>query len=424
MITKKTTKEDYDKTVTLVAPKQANDIDLTQLTPGEVVSLWWIGHHKDSADIPKYFKANYAIDVAQQKELFEKFDYIQRASDRYEMTVKGQKLLDEYDDIVKEHQRSRSNKNKIKILSERDVSTTRSIGSGFSISSGNILPDNFISLDIETTGVYYKSGDKIIQLSATHVINGIEVEYFDTYVHNDQLSGDFIQKLTGITEEDLLSAPTLDQVREEFMKFVGEYPIVGWNVRNFDIPCLEYFGLDLSNNGILDLMYYARECNHGGVNNTLTTVKRMVGVKSLSHNSLIDARSTALVGKLISNFEHNSSPKRGTSGRKKGSASGFKYDDDSPIFEGLRFAFTGKIEDGTYTRKEMEAIVEMHGGVVTGSLSKTVNYFVAGVQVSPSSKAGKEKKFAELQKQGVDIDRVDGKGFDRLLAEYKRTALL
>jgi len=425
MIIKETNKSDFDQTITLIDPKNKSQFNLNQLTTGEIVALWWSSQHKSTSYIPKYFKQIYAIDISKQRKIFEKFGYLEESDDHYNLTEKGQDLLNSYNWIVQEHRDNTGMFNSgRRLLSQKDISNSPSIGSGFNFQNSDILPNDFISLDIETTGL--ESNDTIIQLSATHVLNGIEVNYFDTNVHGATTISTFIKNLTNITEEDLSNAPTLEQVRSEFTKFVGTLPIVGWNIKRFDIPFLSYRGINFFNNDIIDLLYVARRYNHGGVNNTLTTVKRMLGIKSLAHNSLADARATVLVGKLISNFKQKA-PSKKASGSRPTSLDTFKYDDDSPIFEGLRFVFTGSIEDGAYNRKQMEYIVKKHGGMVTGSLSKNVNYFIQGIQTSINLTDGKhsskELKFQELQKNGVDIYKTDGRGFDKLLADYKRTAL-
>ncbi|MFC6207162.1 exonuclease domain-containing protein [Levilactobacillus tongjiangensis] len=426
MIVAKTYKDDFDRTVTLVDSKKKSQFNLDQLTSGEIVALWWSAKYRTTAYIPKYFKQIYAIDIPWQRKIFEKFGYLETSDDRYNLTEKGQNLLDSYNWIVQEHIDNTGIFNSgRRLLSQKDISNALSIGSGFNIPDNGILPNDFISLDIETTGL--ESSDNIIQLSATHVLNGIEVNYFDTYVHGSNNISTFIKSLTNITEADLANAPTLEQVKSEFTKFVGKLPIVGWNIKRFDIPFLSSRGINFFDNDIIDLLYVVRRYNHGGINNTLTTVKRMLGVKSLAHNSLADARATVLVGKLISNFKQVV-PSKKISSSKYSSSEVFEYDDDSPIFDGLRFIFTGSIEDGSYNRKQMEYIVKKHGGIVTGSLSKNVNYFIQGIQVSANLTDGehssKELKFQELQKNGVDIYKTDGRGFEKLLASYKCTALL
>lgn len=425
MIISDTTEDNFNKSVTLVSPKNDNLMSLDQLTPGEIVALWWSSKYKTTAYIPKYFKQIYAIDVPKQRKIFENFGYLEKFDDRYNLTKKGENLLNSYNWIIQEHKKNNGIFNSgRRLLSQKDISTSQSIRSGFDIPNSNILPNDFISLDIETTG--FESSDNIIQLSATHVLNGIEVRYFDTYIHNDNDESSFIENLTNITEIDLAKAPTLEQVRSEFTKFVGTLPIVGWNIKGFDIPFLSRQGINFPNNDIIDLLYIARTYNHGGVNDTLTTVKRMLGVKSLAHNSLCDSRATVLVGKLLSNFKQKNLSKK-SSYSKFSSLANFEYDDDSPIFEGLKFVFTGTFENSTYNRKQMEYIVEKHGGKVTGALNKTVNYFIQGSQIAKNLTDGKhshkELKFKDLQKDGVDIYKTDGCGFDQILADYKRTAL-
>lgn len=428
MIAKKTTKEDFDKTVTLITPKRKDTMDLQQLTTGEIVSLWWISHHKTGVYIPKYFKSIYAIDIVKQTKTFKKSGYITEQETHNNLTEKGQNLLNINDWIIKSHINNVGPFNsERRLLSQMDISTAESIGSGFATPNNEVLPSEFISLDIETTGVEPKNGDSIIQLSATHVLNGIEVDYFDTHISSTNSLSDFTQKLTGITNEDLKNAPSLKQVTTEFINFVDRLPIIGWNIKQFDIPFLSHYGITFPDNPIIDLMYLSRRYNHGGVNSTLTTLKRMTGIKALAHNSLSDSRSTVLVGKLITQFKLKSNSRQAISSNSP-SLADFKYDDDSPIFEGIRFVFTGSVEDGKYTRPQMEYIVKKHGGIVSSSLSKNVTYFIKGIQTAANLKDGKhstkELKYLALRDQGVDIYQTNGQGFDQLLAEYKLTSLL
>ncbi len=95
----------------------------------------------------------------------------------------------------------------------------------------------FIALDLETTGLNSKT-DEIIELGAARFVNGVMTEKYSQLVQPEiqNLPEEIIQ-LTGITDEDLDDAPQLDDVADDFIKFVGDLPIVGQNIA-FDLGFL------------------------------------------------------------------------------------------------------------------------------------------------------------------------------------------
>ena len=96
-----------------------------------------------------------------------------------------------------------------------------------------LFPDDYTVIDIETTGLSpYR--DAIIELSAIRVKNNEVAESFTSLVNPGFHVSSFISSLTGITDDMLVSAPSIEKVLPLFMDFVGESHIVGHNV-NFDI---------------------------------------------------------------------------------------------------------------------------------------------------------------------------------------------
>ena len=65
--------------------------------------------------------------------------------------------------------------------------------------------------------------------------------------------------------------------------------------------------------------------------------------------------------------------------------------ENSPVW-GLTFVITGDLEQFT-NRKELQELIEKHGGKVTGSVTKKTNYLINNDIHSTSSK---NKKAAEL----------------------------
>ena len=130
--------------------------------------------------------------------------------------------------------------------------------------SGNALvqcPDNYIILDIETTGLS-PARDEITEISAIKYRNNRKVAEFVTLVKPEGEISDFITKLTGISAATVADAPAIGEVILDFAQFVGEDILVGHNVA-FDIAFLSNklencYGLGL-NNDYVDVMRLAKE---------------------------------------------------------------------------------------------------------------------------------------------------------------------
>ena len=75
---------------------------------------------------------------------------------------------------------------------------------------------SIVSLDLETTGVD-NSKDKIIEIGATKY-NFIEntKEYFSQLVNPMVQISEFIEDLTGISNDDVQNKPIIDEVAKEF----------------------------------------------------------------------------------------------------------------------------------------------------------------------------------------------------------------
>ncbi|MBN2541409.1 DEAD/DEAH box helicase [bacterium] len=92
---------------------------------------------------------------------------------------------------------------------------------------------DFVAIDIETTGLD-PDRESIIELGAVRFENGIITGKFSSLVHTKHKLPLFIVKLTGINDEDLKTAPKLEEALPEFMEFMGDSPIVGHNP-DFDL---------------------------------------------------------------------------------------------------------------------------------------------------------------------------------------------
>lgn len=102
---------------------------------------------------------------------------------------------------------------------------------------------SFVVIDTETTGLDAEE-DTILELSAIRYENFKPVEAFTTLINPGVHIPKRITELNGITDEMVADAPTLAQIAPDFIAFIGQEPLAGYNV-SFDLRFLYAAGIDL-----------------------------------------------------------------------------------------------------------------------------------------------------------------------------------
>lgn len=88
---------------------------------------------------------------------------------------------------------------------------------------------DYVAMDLETTGLNPRL-DKIIEIGAVKVRNGVVTDTFCTYVNPAKSIPERITELTGIQNEDVKGAPYIEEVLSQFMEFLGEDYLLGHNI--------------------------------------------------------------------------------------------------------------------------------------------------------------------------------------------------
>lgn len=104
------------------------------------------------------------------------------------------------------------------------------------------FPASYTVVDVETTGLH-PEWDRVIEIGAMKIQNGIPGERFSSLLRPPfkqwgQYVMPAITKLTGITNEMLEKAPEAATVLKKFVTFLGNDPVVGYNV-DFDMAFLQ-----------------------------------------------------------------------------------------------------------------------------------------------------------------------------------------
>lgn len=163
------------------------------------------------------------------------------------------------------------------------------------------FPDTYCVIDVETTG-RSPQWDHIIEVAAVKISGGQEVGRFSSLIQPPSMPGgafvdDFIEALTGITDEMLAGAPFAPDVLEEFAAFVGDVPIVGHCV-SFDINFLydsfdRYLDRPFSNDYI-DTLRLARKLHPEMAHHRLADLVQLFDVAhNDAHRAMGDVEATA-----------------------------------------------------------------------------------------------------------------------------------
>lgn len=264
--------------------------------------------------------------------------------------------------------------------------------------------------------------DKIIELGAVRVQNGIIVEEMSTLVNPKYEVSKFITDLTGITNEMLFKAPTIDIALPSFLAFISDSVVVGHNV-HFDVNFLYDKSarvLDIPfSNDFVDTMRLSRRLLPELPHHRLSDMVAHFGIsQESSHRSISDCKATiSLLNMLLSFPEELLSVKAKQNLRAANiTATHQDFDESHPLY-GKVCVFTGALEK--MVRKDaMQTVVNL-GGICGDSVTKKTNFLILGnndfCKSIKDGKSSKQKKAEQLQLAGHDIQVISENVFYDLI---------
>lgn len=277
------------------------------------------------------------------------------------------------------------------------------------------LPDNYIVLDLETTG-YNPHFDEIIEVACIRYSGSEKIDSFRSYVQptpygDDSIHyvDDFITKLTGITDDMLVTAPKFKDIANELYDYLGDSVIVGHNV-NFDINFLydnflKCLGCEFKND-YLDTMRLSRIALPDLPHHRLKDLKEYFSIDGVQHRALNDCQIThTVLSKLLDYIQENNvdlerylHPKRFDLTSLTGDVT--LNDPSNPLY-GKHCVFTGKLQ--RFVRKDAAQIVCNIGGCCDNSVTKKTNFLIiGGLDDIPLVKDGKSTKMKKAEKLILD----------------------
>ncbi len=157
----------------------------------------------------------------------------------------------------------------------------------------------YIVFDIETTGLSIIN-NKIIELAGVKMVDGKEIDRFETFINPHERIPYHIQQLTSITDDMVADAPELEPKLREFIDFIGDAVLVAHNAR-FDIGFIQAackrIGLPELTNPVLDTLELARFLHPTMKNHRLNTLADKYKISLENHHRAVDD-SLALGGIL------------------------------------------------------------------------------------------------------------------------------
>lgn len=160
------------------------------------------------------------------------------------------------------------------------------------------LDEDYVVIDFETTGLSANK-EEIIQIGAVKYRNHKEVDRFHTYIKPSKKVSKRITDITGITNEMLEEAPSMNEQIDNLIKFIDDMTLVAHNAY-FDMAFLYTLtdkGYKIPKYRVVDTLALARKNIIDVDNHKLVTLSKYLNIDHNAHDALGDCLATAEVYK-------------------------------------------------------------------------------------------------------------------------------
>lgn len=156
----------------------------------------------------------------------------------------------------------------------------------------------WIVVDLETTGVSHAKGDRIVEIGAVRLDGDRVTAEFQTLVNPRRPIPYFAQRVHGISDRMVSSAPLFADVLPEFLAFCSDAPLISHNAA-FDRGFLDAESLQVAecklHHAHLDTLRVSRQLLPKLPKHNLDALVQHFGIRIEGdrHRALADARATA-----------------------------------------------------------------------------------------------------------------------------------
>lgn len=296
------------------------------------------------------------------------------------------------------------------------------------------LLSDYIVFDIETTGLD-SSYDEVIEIGAIKIKNNKIVSKFNSLVKPKNAIDEYITELTGITNEMVKDAPTIEEVLPDFMDYIDNDILIGHNV-NFDINFiydnLYRNKLDVLTNNFIDTMRISRKLLPNLSHHRLIDLARYFEIDTTNnHRTLKDCEITMNVYENlkeialrkydnVDEFKNVFKKHKKEGLRAKDIVSTNTEFDVDNLFYDKYVAITGTLEK--MLRKEAMQIIVDLGGHCEDGVTKKTNFLILGNNdynpILRGKKSSKLIKAETLKLEGKDIEIISENVFYDIIDDY------
>ena len=168
------------------------------------------------------------------------------------------------------------------------------------------MTNSYVSIDLETTGLNPKT-DKIIEIGAVKVRDGVVQETFSTLIHPGRKLEERVTELTGINDAMLVDAPDLSEILPGLLELLEELPLLGHRIL-FDFSFLKKAAvnqkLSFEKEGI-DTLKIARRYLTGLEHKTLESLCAHYQIPHNAHRAMGDALATHQLYQILARDYYN-----------------------------------------------------------------------------------------------------------------------
>ncbi|CEO26561.1 3'-5' exonuclease [Paraclostridium sordellii] len=160
-----------------------------------------------------------------------------------------------------------------------------------------MMNQEYIVVDLETTGLDPYKGCEIIEIGVTEINNNKIGRNYSRLIKPNGIIPTFITDITNISNEMVENEKSLKEVLPKFREYIGDKTVIAHNAK-FDLKFLNYYlnemGLEPINNHICTLELLKQNKEYKGKNKKLETACEYYNIENKNaHRADSDTLATA-----------------------------------------------------------------------------------------------------------------------------------